>query len=504
MRSDKPIARASLPFALALFALLPALAQAGPYVIRSVDFKVQGRTLPFVLMQKIEADGPVIGKSFDDEASLDGYIEDRRQVLVNNRVLASVAASRDIAPGAAGGSDAAVVYSVVDTWNLVALPEPKYDSNKGLTLYVKARDYNFAGSMQTLILNLSYVSDTASNKSFEVATTFNLPFQALGAIWTLGVSEDFQVWTDGTLRSGSTAGLTYGLPGLGFPASVTAAQSLNYNADAFQDAAAGNDPWFLGESLSFNATIPLRLRAGSLGQINYGPALSVAQNWWPTSSLEVYGRPGLSINATNGLGAGRVDWIGNMQRGANVQFSSANSYNIQYQDFIWTLSASVADYATWDRRLGLAAKLSTRVRAMGHFPADNLGDLGSELRGVLDSRATGVAGLYANLSLPVKLFDFPAHLLIKKNWLDFELQVQPFLDAGLVDPAWGAACGSDWLWASGGLEFLVFPAAMRSFIIRASVGWDLGSVVQTRSLTSASPRDGRSPYEIYFGTGLAY
>jgi len=80
-------------------------------------------------MQKIEVDGKVIGKSFQDAASLDAYIADRQQVLLNTRLLASVESSRDFVPDPAGGSDVDVHYTVVDTWNIIALPDPKWDSN---------------------------------------------------------------------------------------------------------------------------------------------------------------------------------------------------------------------------------------------------------------------------------------------------------------------------------------------------------------------------------------
>ena len=44
---------------------------------------------------------------------------------------------------------------------------------------------------------------------------------------------------------------------------------------------------------------------------------------------------------------------------------------------------------------------------------------------------------------------------------------------------------------------------MKNFIIRASLGWDLVSVLENRSLIKQT-WDGSSPYEYYFGTGLAY
>ena len=133
--------------------------------------------------------------------------------------------------------------------------------------------------------------------------------------------------------------------------------------------------------------------------------------------------------------------------------------------------------------------------------------LGSYLRGIVDDRIYGDAGVFADFSVPIKLFDFPTHLIIKKDWLDFELQAQPFVDVAAVLPWWGANFTTEdwrhWFWASGGLELLFFPSFMKNFIIRASLGWDLVSVLENRSLIGQT-WDGSSPYEYYFGTGLAY
>jgi len=90
------------------------------------------------------------------------------------------------------------------------------------------------------------------------------------------------------------------------------------------------------------------------------------------------------------------------------------------------------------------------------------------------SRLDGETAVFLNLDLPIKLFDFPTHAIIGKDWLDFEL------------------------------EFLVFPARLRSFIVRGNGGFDLDALLRNKSLMALSPRDGASPYEMYFGLGHLY
>jgi hypothetical protein len=497
VHNSRSIARLALALVLALGGVLAAMAQEGPIILKDVDFQVKGRTLGFVLRQKLEADGPILGKSFPDLDSFEAFVADRRQVLLNNRVLASVEASYDLTPNAEGGNDAVIHFAVADTWNLIALPQPKYDSNTGLTLYVKGRDYNFAGSMQTLTLDLSYVSDTASNKSMEVSTGFTLPFRAMSLEWTLGLSQDLQYWTDGTFRSGSSASLGLSIPGLGFPANASLTQGFYYNADQY--TASEPDPYFLSEAAAVSASIPTGIELGGLGGLYYGPSLSLSQNWWPGAELTYAGRAGLIASLGNSLSAGRTDWTGNMRTGTSVSLNSSPAYNISTDTTTLDLSATLSSYDSWfDRRLGLAARVTVLDRVVGAPYA-----LGGYLRGIIDERLYGVGGVFANFSVPVKLFDFPTHLLIKKNWLDFELQAQPFMDVAVVAPNHLVTTSSNWLWATGGLEFLVFPVIMRSFIVRASAGFDLRNVLKTHSLTRKAP-DGYIPYEIYFGTGLAY
>jgi len=100
---------------------------------------------------------------------------------------------------------------------------------------------------------------------------------------------------------------------------------------------------------------------------------------------------------------------------------------------------------------------------------------------------------FLNIEALLKLFDFPTHVFIKKDWLDFELQCAPFLDLGYVEGAAGTVAATYHDWYSGGIELLVYPRRMRTFIVRASLGFDLDAVFTTHSLTAPSPRMAHRP-----------
>ncbi len=473
------------------------------YVIRSVDFEVVGKTIPFVMRQKIEADGVLIGRSFPDLASLEALIEEKRTVLANQRVLASVEASYSLGNAEDGTIPVSIVFAVTDTWNIMAFPIPDYSSDDGFKLYIKGKDYNFLGSMESLTLNLSYVYDEVGDQSFALYSAFDYPFKAFGLEWSLGIKEDLELWFGkGMAASTTSAGLTLNIPDWGFPASVSLSQAFHYNEDELTEEE--SDPLFFSNSLYFNASFPTGLEMGFMGPISYGFSAGIESNWWPGGELEVDGRQGFSLTHSDSLSSGRVDWVGNMRTGSSLSATSVQRIHLDSSSLTWDLTLTYQFFATlWDGRAGLAA----RAQALGRpdTRAGNPIEISGSLRGIRGDRANCEAALIANLTLPVKLFDFPTHVFIKKDWLDFELQAQPFLDLALAIPDWSSLKPTkDWIWAAGGLELLVYPTRFRSVIVRAGAGWDMLSVLSTKSLTAPSPRDGASPYEIYFTTGLHY
>lgn len=469
---------------LLLAAAVPAMGD-GPYVLRSVDFLVTGRSLPAILLKKIDPYGKLIGTVLADRARLEALMEDLRQVLLNERAIASVTVEYETAPAARGGREAALHFRVVDTWNLVVLPYPRYSSNTGLDLGLRLRDYNFAGSLQTLSVNLDYLLDAAGQGAFGGHADFRVPLLFLGSAWSAGISQDARIPADGSAPPASVTSLFLSLeiPGPGFPVTFTATQGVSFNSNALDPALAA-EPWFLTESLAAAASI-------SLGPFQCAPALSLSMDWRPGTELPFEGRGGVAAALSSTLSWGRVDWRDDLRQGLSVSLDGSCSYGLSDAHFLAGMTLTVAGHTAAFSRIGLAVRLTVLGRFLHASGDDALTGLGSYMRGILDARLAGFQAAFLNLGVPVKLFDFPAHLLLGGNWLDFGLQLQPFLDTGLLPPA---GSRTDWFQCSGGLEILVFPAAFRSLVGRAGAGWDL--------LQAAS--DGNPAYEIFIGLGLMY
>ncbi|MDR2144058.1 MAG: hypothetical protein LBP29_06790, partial [Treponema sp.] len=127
------------------------------YVISGFDFSVKGRTRPFAIINNGEFRA---GEEIRGLANLEKYVKDKTQLLVNQRVLEKAGIEYTLSdPGDDGKIPVRLFISVEDTWNIIAVPYPKYDTNSGFELIIKARDYNFFGTMSALRLDLGYKYD---------------------------------------------------------------------------------------------------------------------------------------------------------------------------------------------------------------------------------------------------------------------------------------------------------------------------------------------------------
>ncbi|MFZ3109485.1 MAG: hypothetical protein WA234_02180, partial [Rectinemataceae bacterium] len=167
------------------------------YFIRDVEIQVEGITNARILRGKA-AILPGIG--FPDLASLKNYIADRKQRLVNERVLEKVQVDYVLEDFINDGVDSYHVdisVAVKDSWNIIALPYFRYDSNDGLLLSVRGRDYNFIGSMRALVLNLDYSQDATGRQSFGGYTTFGIPFLLFQHDSGINASQTINLYADG-------------------------------------------------------------------------------------------------------------------------------------------------------------------------------------------------------------------------------------------------------------------------------------------------------------------
>ncbi|MFA6008227.1 MAG: hypothetical protein WC784_06355 [Candidatus Shapirobacteria bacterium] len=461
------------------------------YTIRNVKFLIKGMTMERILRYKADIQP---GTTFPDQESLEKYLAERRQILMNERVLADVEIEYSLSPSGPGVYLADIEVKTTDSWNIIGLPYFRYDTNDGLLLSLRGRDYNFLGSMQALVLNLDFTRDEDGKNSYGGYTSFGIPFKLLNHDAGIDASQSLSVHADDRpITSLSSLGFWMRFPEPGFPLTFSASQGMQFNPEA---TSTDTDPYFFLSSLSLSAAIPTNLNAGKFGRIYYSPTISSSLYWRPDVIVRD-DRKGLTPSFSQGLSFGRIDWIQNMRNGLSASISNTLKYNLLTAVDTIDLDASVQFHATSGGKIGF----NSRATGFFSFTDSTRTSLGTNMRGIKTTRLWGTEAAFLSLEMPVKLFDFPTHLLIKKNWFDFEMQMSPFLDLGYVGGGSGATL-ADKFWYGSGLEFFVYPLRMRTFIVRASLGFDLDALIKNQSFTEPSPRDGYSPYELYFGLGL--
>ncbi|MBN1242922.1 MAG: hypothetical protein JXA15_09495 [Spirochaetales bacterium] len=480
-----------IPTLVALAALaLCSYAQEAGFRLDAVDYEIDGITRRFVLELAAEIE---LGRSFETREQLDAYAEEIRQRLSNQRQLESVDVEVAVDESSVPAS-ATLLIRTKDSWNIIALPQPKYDSNSGLQLNVKARDYNFLGTFQKLSIDLIYEDDLAGTRTFELYSNVSVPFMAWGLVWSASFTQSLG-WVLGD-ASGSAysadAGLGVSLPlgALSLGLSVNQGLSLNELDD---DGTRFDDFWYLRNSASASIGGALFEDVGILRTVSWNAYTGIGGNWRPGGDVGDSRRgPTWSLGA--GLSGGGSDWIGNFRKGVTTSLSAPWSYNLWSGDWTGRLDFSANGFLP----LGLIGP-SGRVRAFGILTGASDTAAGGDIRGILNARVSADKAVFMNLDLPARVLVFDPESWFGKSWMryfGFELQASVFADAGLTDLS-GA-------WLGSGMELLVFPSAARSLIGRVSFGVDPIAVIENRSLTAPSSRDGAGAYEIFIGLDTHY
>ena len=153
------------------------------FFINSFNFEVDGITRNYVLINTANL---IYGEELIGITALEEYIQEKKQLLINQRTLESVEIEYTIGQMREDGKyPVDLIIYVKDTWNLIALPYPKYDSNNGFEISIKLRDYNFLGTMQPLSIDLGYRYDNLGRSYYDALLNTSIPFIAFGLSWSV-------------------------------------------------------------------------------------------------------------------------------------------------------------------------------------------------------------------------------------------------------------------------------------------------------------------------------
>jgi outer membrane protein assembly factor BamA len=247
------------------------------YVIRIIEFDVDGITRPYALIYhgEFKEGERIIGKD-----NLDRYLARKQQLLLNERVLEDVRIEYFLGNREEDGALPVTLYvHVKDTWNLIILPYPKYDSNEGFSLTLKARDYNFLGTMSALKMDLGYSQENGDHAiGFSVESGTH--FQAGGLNWNLVFNNFFSYTFEDSLFYQNVTGLSLELPWRFTTFTVGINQYLTINeensaenkeiyglADRYYGPYGSTEPYVSWK-------IPFGVEIGNFGELAYTPRIS--------------------------------------------------------------------------------------------------------------------------------------------------------------------------------------------------------------------------------------
>jgi hypothetical protein len=478
------------------------------YYIRNIEYNITGRTRRFALADYGEF---IEGERLYGRTKLEQYIQEKTQTLINQRILEEVRIDYTLADAGEDGSvPVDLLVTTVDTWNIIIIPYPQYDSNTGFELTLKGRDYNFLGTMNPLRIDLGYnLADDKlwdlSKGNFKFELDSDTPFYALGHNWNFNFDHIFSYTYKEPLSYTNITGLSMDLPfkqtvfTFGFTQGFVLHEE---NSERYKPNYGEHfDGFYFFSELYTQWRIPTGLTVYRYGELAWIPKVAGKINYLPKGELDdIRKGPFLTISQT--LGFGRINWIGNYRSGAEVLAENSNEWNFYQSAWNKNLSLSIIYHQPFTDFFAVSSRIQYRHWFDSFYKDDYYDEAGDVLRGILNRSLNARYMLSWNVDLPLRVLRFtPSQWLQnrKLHLFDFELHASPFLDMALVRDCLNERnfTPGNMIFA-GGMELICFPAVMRSIYLRLSVGFNLNTLAETKKLPGGNNR------EIFIGLGHFY
>ena len=463
------------------------------YEIIAIEYDIEGITQQDALKNNHSLK---TGTLFPDEAALIDAVNTVRQELINLRKFETVVVSYTTKLRPAQPTAVTVQIETVDTSNIVILPYFKYDSNSGLTLAARFRDYNFIGTLETLYLDLDYEINNDGPDAIIVAPSLILPFRAAGFDWT------WQFDAEASYKLGSSFSGNIGTAlGISLPIETTQ-WKLTYAQDI--DFGRNNTDYFLTSELSFGSSLSTGLQGILATNITYDPEISTNIKYRFDDMLP-NSISGVNVEFSHGLSTGRIDWLGNFRNGLIVQLDNEWVFNTHTVLLSPEISASATGFLALPP-FGLSARIGVFYN-LPNIPSGTHNiktDVGALVRGIRNDAMQGNVGFYASTDIGLSPFVIPREVmgLILPG---VGLLIGPVEAHGSIFFDFAVATDTNSMFVSRrdvryaiGIEGIGYPLDTRSLSVRLSIGIDPVIVAENDTLFS-----GENP-EIFFGLGHHY
>jgi len=436
----------ALLFATSFFSL------SAEWIISGIDFEIDGRTRQEALERFIDLKA---GDRFQSESDFLREYALLEESIQNLRIFEEYSLSYELVKS---GNDTQVnIYVFIkDTWNLIGLPYPSFDTNEGTRISLKIRDYNFLGNMETLRFNLNYIYDTINpdNPSHTLSTSMSYPFK-----FEIGK----QVYT------------------------LTASQGYDFIPDD------EDDTYFFYSELSLGSLlhVPVTVIKGRKPDYSYSFGTKKMYRFNREVPLSEE-RDGIDFVFKHNLSLGWTSWGNNNYReGMAFSLSNTNRY---------ALDEDSPD-APWSGNILASGELHKDLYPWGYsgrivvdYSPYQKQELGGYLRGIVDNEVEADAGIFMNNAIYLTVW----------NWNPvWEWYGGFFMDVGyLFGPGEETEAERDNLVYSLGVEGMAFPYKFRNFYARLSLGLDAGRIMESEEAGLTDKLRGN--IELFFGIGAFY
>lgn len=514
------------------------------YKINSVNYDINGNTKSKVIEKKLTID---FERIFSTKEDFEKYLSDLKQELLNKRLFDKVNfvyVENKIEENISYND---ITFIIVDSKSMLALPKPNYSSNEGFELKIKMKDENFLGFMNTLgvDVNLKLGNKDAPDDFSKVTAGFNFsydfPFYIGNTINSWNNKLDFD-WEIGNSKPNFSydTGITVGIPFGRNQINLTATQSIKQDSEY----AKFGDELYFAESTSLS--IPLVLGyIGNTTAVKYTPSVSFNYNWDTNgineSNTDLSQTPTLKI--AQKISLNKVNWtnINNFRKGFYIDINQTIGWDYSAKSVSEKVVASIDANAKYFHSWNF---MGFSINSEFFAGLNTNKKIGSSIRGALDYQK--YSSIYSPidsnnyaLETPVALclnIDFPIHIITTDwmNWgyslfgsyeekskfvktiawlphklfkyLDFELQLSPFLDIGLIKNRANQRMLNfkEGIYTTG-VEMLLWPSKWKSYVVRISFGYDISNKFMNGNLGfDSSYRNPNKNYEFFFGLGTHF
>ncbi|TVR04533.1 MAG: hypothetical protein EA403_04840 [Spirochaetaceae bacterium] len=369
----------------------------------------------------------------------------------------------------------------VDSWNIIAVPFLRYTSDDGLSLSIRARDYNFLGTLERVAGDADWESEWPDGGLFEadridVSVRGAVPFEWRGYDWRWDTSLS-AAFIDGASNQYAWRNRF----GITFPWLL----DLDWSASFLQDLEVRDDedpdPVWFSTGFRLSVEVPTPWQVPGLGSLRYIPAAEVRLPHSPDRLSD--DRRGATAMFDHRLSAGRINWTDNFRFGTRAELINTNAvnlYRVLVDDFGLPKSRSIIEgqvvsYGAFLQDGPVPMGVSARAGSFVQLSSFSRGpaDISSRIRGIRRTGGDGVRGEfggYSNVDVYGRMF----------RWERFvEGHLGLFLDIGAANTFEAGIDPDDFAFGSG-VEVILFPLFARALSLRASLGFDLRAAVEDR------------------------